>query len=472
MRSSLYSTLLILLCWLVAGMANAEDSATWMKEDIEVFREKFLAVDRSFTPQARAYANARLSQLERTTASVSPVEFAVELCRIAALADNAHTGCLPNWLGREICRQWAVIDGGGSIGCPTHAPDKEIPDFNSVPIAFRPFGEEFHVIGIEETNAELLGARLITVDGRPIEDLRDTLRSFAGGTIASRDSKAAGILASPEQLHAVGLARRNDSVTYGLRSRDGRVLVQTLDTSDVSAESAAMRWAPDADRATWALRDRHEAFRYRDAPELESLVVQLRQNVDTQNRRLADFLNEVEVLRAKLGRANVVLDMRFNGGGNLMLTRDFMAQWPSRVPGRFFVLTSTQTFSAAIASIAYLKQAGAERVLIIGEPVGDRLMFFSDGRPVQLPHSGRFFLPAPVRMDYRNGCRDYDDCFMGVAQPGRPTAPLPPSLSSVERMPILVDSLDPDVLVRWTIDSWLKGTDPMLDAIAKVVAQQ
>jgi hypothetical protein len=75
-------------------------------------------------------------------------------------------------------------------------------------------------------------------------------------------------------------------------------------------------------------------------------------------------------------------------------------------------------------------------------------------------------------MDYRNGCRDYDDCFMGVAQPGRPTAPLPPSLSSVERMPILVDSLDPDVLVRWTIDSWLEGTDPMLDAVAKVVAQQ
>ena len=38
----------------------------------------------------------------------------------------------------------------------------------------------------------------------------------------------------------------------------------------------------------------------------------------------------------------------------------------------------------AIAGIAYLKQAGKERVTIVGEPVGDRMMFFSDGLPIRL----------------------------------------------------------------------------------------
>ena len=74
-----------------------------------------------------------------------------------------------------------------------------------------------------------------------------------------------------------------------------------------------------------------------------------------------------------------------------------------------------------------------------GEPVGDRLMFFSDGLPVQLPHSGLFFLPAVVRMDYENGCREYTDCFAGIVEEGRPTAVsllvLPPDL---ERLPIAV----------------------------------
>jgi hypothetical protein len=91
-----------------------------------------------------------------------------------------------------------------------------------------------------------------------------------------------------------------------------------------------------------------------------------------------------------------------------------------------------------------VKQAGTNRVSIIGEPVGDRLMFFSDGLPIQLPHSGRFFLPAVARMDYRDGCREYDDCMEAIAQPGRPTAIVPlPTPAPLERLPISVATLHP-----------------------------
>jgi hypothetical protein len=352
------------------------------------------------------------------------------------------------------------------------APDREIPDFNSTPIAFRSFGAAFNVIGIRQADADLLGAELIAVDGRPIAGMREVLRSFSGGTIAARDLHAAAVLASPERLHAVGLARSGGSISYRFRLRNGREVERKLDTASTTGEPARMQWLVDVNPVPWALRDPHEAFRYRDAPELDAIVVQLRQNVDAPNRRLIDFLAQAETTTKELNRQNVVLDMRFNGGGNLLLTRDFMTQWPSRTNGRFFVLTSTETFSAAIASIAYLKQAGGERVLIVGEPVGDRLMFFSDGRPVQLPHSGLFFLPAQMRMDYRDGCRDYDDCFMGVAQPGRPTAPLPSALPPMERMPLTVDSLEPDVPVQWTIESWLRDTDPMLEAVEKMLVRR
>ena len=59
---------------------------------------------------------------------------------------------------------------------------------------------------------------------------------------------------------------------------------------------------------------------------------------------------------------------RFNTGGNVMLTRDFLTSWPSRVslPGRLFVLESPITFSAGIVDVAYLKQAGGERVTLVG----------------------------------------------------------------------------------------------------------
>jgi hypothetical protein len=91
-------------------------------------------------------------------------------------------------------------------------------------------------------------------------------------------------------------------------------------------------------------------------------------------------------------------------------------------------------------------------------------------RPCKLPHSGRFFLHAVARMDYRDACRQYDDWMEAIAKPGRPTATVPlPSPAPLERLPISVVTLEPDILAPWTIDSWLTGKDPMMDAVTALV---
>src|SRR6185312_10627670 len=117
----------------------------------------------------------------------------------------------------------------------------------------------------------------------------------------------------------------------------------------------------------------------------------------------------------------IVLDMRWNLGGNFLTTRDFILAWPQRLPppGRFFVLIGPTTFSAGIASVAYLKQAAQDRVTLIGEPVGDRLMFFAENiTPTILPHSKIVLIPALQRDDFKQGCKPYSDCLMVLAQPG------------------------------------------------------
>lgn len=456
-------------CALSATADDAPPDATmknWQREDIKVYREKFLAVDRSFSTEARAAAEARLSKIENASNPMSPIEFAVELCRITALADNGHTQCLPHGVGRIVCTRYADLVAENSPWCNLQDPDFEVPAFGRVPIGFRPFGEDFHVVRVPAEHADLLGAKLIAVDGKPIESLRAPLRSFAGGTPAYRDVTAADVLASPQQLHAVKLSTRDDSVEYSFTLRNGKAMKRRF-----SLGSDANEWKtiPAADQTPWSLQEPEKAFRHRDAPQIDSLVVQLRQILDTEDQPIAAFLAEMEQKRETLGRKNIVLDMRANGGGNLLVARDFMIEWPKHVPGRFYVLTSRDTFSAAIASIAYLKQAGGDRVVIVGEPIGDRLMFFSDGLPVQLPHSGLFFLPAVIRMDYANGCREYTDCFEGIVEAGKPTATsllvLPPEL---KRLPIAVGSLAPDVNAPWTIDSWISGTDPAMEAVREM----
>lgn len=466
----------VALSWVLPAAADDAPSDAealqWQRADVRVYREKFLAVDRSFDAAARAEAEARLSRIENASEPLSPAQFAVELCRITALADNAHTRCLPARVGRAVCAEFAALIAEDAPWCEVREPDFAVPEFTRVPITFEVFGEEFHVVRIAAEHAELLGARLISVNGRPMERLRPVLRTFSGGTLESRDAIAAGVLSSPQQLHAVGLSERDDSLQYQFQLRGGRTLQRHF-AAQSATEQISWRSIPFADQAPWSLREPEKAFRFRDAPEVDALVVQLRQILDTEEQGIADFLESMEQRRSALGRENIVLDMRANGGGNLLLAREFMIEWPRRMPGKFYVLTSRETFSAAMASIAYLKQAAGERVVIVGEAVGDRMVFFSDGLPVQLPHSDLFFLPAVVRMDFANGCRAFSDCFEAIVAPGQPAAvsllKLPPDL---QRVPIAVGTLEPDVHAPWTVDSWLEGRDPAMAAVIEMRAQE
>jgi hypothetical protein len=460
---------------------NSLDLLDLQRADVAVFREKFLNVDRSFTIRTKALAEGRLRRLERAKRALTPIAFTVELCRIAALADNAHTGCLPAPLAREMCRQFAVLDGGNSTGCDLHTPDFDVPQFNRISLGFFPFGGDFNVVAAKAGNSDLLGARLLAVDGKAIENIRPVLRTFSGGTASWRDLGAAGVLVSPDQLHAAGISRHSGAVTYRMLKRDGAVADREF-RPDPPGDDVSSPWQliPAPDSAPWAFQDPAQPFRWRDAPELNAVVIQLRSNVDSDKQTIADFLEESEANRQRLGRQNVVLDMRFNGGGNLMLTRQFMMRWPSRleVPGRFFVLTSRRTFSAGIATTAYLKQAGKERVVLVGEQPGDRLMFFSEARPVQLPHSGLFFGPSTARMDFQSGCERYTDCHFAIAQPGGEAAPLllrnvkAEEIARIPRLPIAVSSLEPDLPAPWTLESWLAGADPAMAAVLQAIGKQ
>ncbi len=126
-----------------------------------------------------------------------------------------------------------------------------------------------------------------------------------------------------------------------------------------------------------------------------------------------------------------------------------------------------------MASVAYLKQAAEDRVVIVGEPPGDRLMFFSEGEFNDLPHAGVALLSSTQRHEWRSGCRTYQDCFAPVAQPGAPTGTPPAIASELDRLygraPLEIQSLEPDVPAPWTVRDYLEGQDPGIHAIAAVL---
>ncbi len=217
-------------------------------------------------------------------------------------------------------------------------------------------------------------------------------------------------------------------------------------------DSGRWRTLLPAARAPWALRELGTPFRWRRAGELDALVIELRQVIDAPGHPIADFLAAMEAELRDHPVRNVVLDLRMNGGGNLQVARDFAARLPALVPGRIFVVTSPWTFSAAISTTGYVKQAAPDRVTIVGEEVGDRMMFWAEGPPIILTQTGIMIGAGRERHDYAGGCRQYDDCH-----------------GPVVRVPIALPTLAPELSAPWTIEAYREGRDPAMEAVARAL---
>jgi hypothetical protein len=139
----------------------------------------------------------------------------------------------------------------------------------------------------------------------------------------------------------------------------------------------------------------------------------------------------------------VVVDLRFNTGGNLNVGRPLMERLRNLATekgARVFVIVSRATFSAGLYHAAQWKEWGAT---LVGEPPGDELDFWAEGGNVVLPNS-------QLTVHYSNGFHAYST----RAYPG---ARIYADLN--------VRDLRPDwpVAVAWP--DYMAGRDPALTTI-------
>ncbi|MBC7896208.1 MAG: hypothetical protein H7066_12410, partial [Cytophagaceae bacterium] len=167
-----------------------------IREDIGSFRA-FLGGDNSYSEAARAEMQRRLAALETAADTVGPAWFELEIARLVALADNGHTNA--------------------------QAASRSTR-FNRIPLRLTPLTDGFYVLRAHSAQADLLGARLVAIDGRAIADVRKVVHTLTGGTTEWRDRFAPYTFESPQQLQALGQAREADAATYRFQLADGRAV--------------------------------------------------------------------------------------------------------------------------------------------------------------------------------------------------------------------------------------------------------
>ena len=422
--------------------AGAEAQATSGRQEIlAMVRTIVTTEEKALTDDARTRALALLDSVAARSDALSDLAFELQIARVIALADNGHS-LLP--AGPRARRT------------------------NRVGVRMLPLAEGVVVVHATREHADLLGARLVSIGGVPVERLLVENRALFGGTASWRDHYAPYLLESPEQLHALGLIPSPAEAVYRFRPADRSTFVDRTLRGDTAGRGVAQGvgeafladegrpgWRTLVRNPPWALREPGVAFR-RSATAWgpDVFVFQMRQNHDAEGQAIAAVLDSVRVEVAAARPQHFVLDMRLNSGGDLNTSRAFMQALPGLVPGRIFVLTGPLTFSAGISSVGYLVQAAPERVTIVGEPVGDRLVFFAEGRWQPLPGTDTGILVSRERHDYEGGCAAYTDCHRPVI-----------------RNPIRVPTLQPAVYAPWTADALEQGRDPAMEAVHRLLGR-
>lgn len=405
---------------------------------------QFPEFDRAYSRSARAQAERMLEQLRAEAGDLSHEQFVLRVAEIAALADNGHTAIGENAFKKNTPR---------------------------LPLRTYPFADGLHVVWATPALADLLGARIDAIDGHGIAAIHAATRRYAGGTDAHRQRLLAAMLESPALLHAAGLASSRDALTLRGVLASGapfekRIEAQERDRSAwVSSsqrllfptwEGAPMQGVMRAnDPLPVYLRHSSNLFSLEPLPE-RGLYIGLSHNGDTDELPIASFLESALARVRTEHPAYLVVDMRMNGGGDYTTTYAFAQTLPEIANGApIYVFTSPWTFSAAITTVAALETAGGDQVIIVGEPVGDRLDFWAEGGTFNLPNAFVQVHYSSGRHVYNGPCPDRATCFW-----------------LNERYPVRVRSLEPDIAAPLTFAAYREFRDPALDAVLEHQARR
>lgn len=307
----------------------------------------------------------------------------------------------------------------------------------AVPVMTYWFKEGIFFLNTTAEYANLLDARLVAVEGRPVDDV---VKLIAGiiphENQAQVKLKALNYLSSTEILHGLGVIPTADSVEFSVVRADGREVTLRLRPVDVRTRPAWLV-APKKDAEVPLYRRKQALFYWFEyLPDDRALYVKYNSCREIPGQPFADFTREAFAAADGRGAEKLIVDLRNNGGGDSGIFRPFLEEIGRRpafkTKGRLFVIVGRQTFSSAILNALELRrEVGA---VITGEPTGGKPNHFGEVQTFKLPNSGLLV--------------SYSTKFF----------------QEVDGDP---DSLHPDLLVEPSFSDYKSGLDPVLARITK-----
>lgn len=375
-----------------SGVAPLVSLSDQRVADIRFFANQI----RTVHPAPYSYVDAsrwdsQVERLEREIGALDNDGFFFRLQEVANLVDDIHTSTFP------LTDQGLLLE--------------------TLPIRLRRFGEAICVRATRKELEWLLGARLVEINGQPIERVMERVLRIVPGNQRLRHSNVPlAYLLSPATYRYLGFPGEVGKERITIVTPKGQ-----RRTIELSAEHVSLMDAYDSGSVTgwnvppgWTgIADPNEAstpilYRRRGQSMVwfeslrgsEALLVQVNQpkpdSADSVIAAIAGLYAHLITHRYR----RIVIDLRGNEGGWYNLTSALPGIIASieagSNPPAVFVLIGPDTTSAGVALATQLEQQ--THAVFVGEPTGSAPNMFGTYKPAQLPNSGIYYRVSTRRL--------------------------------------------------------------------------
>jgi len=259
------------------------------------------------------------------------------------------------------------------------------PHINYLQLSLYWFADGIYVLAAPRGHAWAVGRKLTRLGDVSIDDAIVRLTPLVPHDNAMQLRQLMpNFLIDATLLHGAGLSQHANRAVYTLAAADGK-------TRQLVVALGQRVQAPVPTAPPPLYRTRRRAYYWRTyLAKDKTMYVQYNQCADAPNLSFAAFTKGLLQALDKLRPQRLVIDLRFNGGGNSALFDPLLAglarrPWMTK-RGKLFAIIGRATFSSAVLNTMALKrQLGA---ILVGEPSGGKPSHYGEVKHVRLPSSG------------------------------------------------------------------------------------
>ena len=300
--------------------------------------------------------------------------------------DKLHES-IPNLKDHEIVVEMAALVAMLQDG---HTQFQGVLQFftRRYPFRLEVFSDGIFVCNAPPALKGTIGARLLRLGQ---VDVEEAFVRVASATPHDNDMTlknwVPSIMMIPEILHAKNITTDSDRAQFVFADRNGREII--LDLAPLKSEDPH-DWIDTSAGVKQPLYLQHPKDNYwhQYLEDSQILFVQYNRVRDAPGETIAEFFARLSQRMLELPIKSIVLDVRFNNGGNNYLNAPVVEWVKSSMQGskgNFYVIIGRGTFSAAQTLVTRLE--ATTNVILVGEPTGGSPNHFGDSVKLQLPNS-------------------------------------------------------------------------------------